>query len=208
MFLYSLLSLTRLLLCFGINAILSAKIEFFHLSPCKSEKMPIFAPPSREKTAWPEKAHSSLCSSEVNLDNSQRYMRDDEMRRLSLFNVCVFNNTLHKQWSLPYPLFLYTGSPDPTSENKDKFGRLRSVCHSVTPSFEPWAQTKTNQNGKRRKQKSSRKKRVLQGSRKEGAASPRCGGFDEQSCDCKSGRKRIVRMRRSLPKDLYSNMCL
>lgn len=148
MSLYSLLSLTRLLLCFGINAILSAKIEIFHLSPCKSKKLPIFAPPSREKTAWPEKAHSSLCSSEVNLDNSQRYMRDDEMRRLSLFNVCVFNNTLHKQWSLPYPLFLYTGSPDPTSENKDKFGRGRSVCHRITLPFEPRKANKTQQKWK------------------------------------------------------------
>ena len=48
---------------------------------------------------------------------------------LSLFNVCVFEHQ-HKQWSNPYwNWFSFHGSPDPASENKDKFGRLRSVYH-------------------------------------------------------------------------------
>ena len=123
---------------------------FFFFFSLTIHFFPIFASPFWEKSEWPEKAHSSLCSSEVNLDNSQRYMRDDETRRLSLFNVCVFVYTLHKQWSLPYPLFLYTGSPDPTSENKDKFGRLRSVCHRTTLPFEP---RKANKNSTKWKTK-------------------------------------------------------
>ena len=65
------------------------------------------------------------------------------MGRLSLFNVCVFHNTLHKQWSFTISVILiYHGSPDPTGRNKDKFGRLRSVCHSIMLSFEPRTQTK------------------------------------------------------------------
>ena len=69
------------------------------------------------------------------------------MGRLSLFNVCVFIVYLHKQWSFTVSIILmYHGSPDPTSRNKDKFGRLRSVCHSVTPSFEPRRQNKKQTN--------------------------------------------------------------
>ena len=45
-----------------------------------------------------------------------------------------------------YPIlyFVFPGSPDPTARNKDKFGRLRSVCHSIMSSIEPRARTKTN----------------------------------------------------------------
>ena len=51
-------------------------------------------------------------------------------------------------------------------------------------------QTKTNQNGKRRKQRSSWKKRVLQGSGEKGFADYRCCCFVEQPCDCEVHRKR------------------
>ena len=44
------------------------KICFFFLHP--KEIIPIFATPFREKSERPEKAHSSLCSSPVNLDTS------------------------------------------------------------------------------------------------------------------------------------------
>ena len=98
------------------------------------------------------------------------YMRNNEMRKLSLFNVCVSEHQ-HKQWSVTVSVILiYHGSPDPTTRNKDKIGRLRSVYHSITPSFEPWAQKKSNKNGKRRKQRSSGKKRVLQGSHEKGSS--------------------------------------
>jgi len=61
-------------------------------------------------------------------------------------------------------------------------------------SFEPRKANKTQQNGKRREQKSSRKKGVLQGSGKKGFADSWCSGFDEQSFGCESNRKRIQRL--------------
>ena len=73
------------------------------------------------------------------------------MRRLSLFNVCVFHYTLHKQWSFTVSIILKIyGSPDPTARNKDKFGRLRSVCHWTMLPFEP---RKANKNSTKWKTK-------------------------------------------------------
>ena len=90
----------------------------------------LFLPlPFWEKSERPEKAHSSLYSSLTNLDNSQHEKRDFEGWLLSL--LCCVIQTQHKQRSDSFiHYFSFHGSPDPLNGNKDKFGRLRSLCHN------------------------------------------------------------------------------
>ena len=102
----------------------SEKLTHFVLS---NQKISLFLPsPFREKSIWSEKAHSSLCSSEVNLDNSRnekRILKDGYFRCYVAFTTHNINSGANLLF-----IFSFHGSPSPTSGNKDKFGRLRSLC--------------------------------------------------------------------------------
>ena len=57
--------------------------------------------------------------------------------------VCVDLSTKHKQWSSPIiHYFSFHGSASPTVENKDKFGRLRSVVFRNVVRLSRWTDEK------------------------------------------------------------------
>ena len=56
--------------------------------------------------------------------------RDFEGWLFSLLCLCIMEYHTKTAERCHYPLFFFSGSPSPTGENKDKFGRLRSLCHN------------------------------------------------------------------------------
>ena len=87
-----------------------------------NQKISLFLPlPRREKSFWPEKAHSSLCSLTMNLDNSCK-------KRNTGINGCFHCYVEYKyipyinSGAIPVFLFLFYGSPSPIVGNKDKMG--------------------------------------------------------------------------------------
>ena len=79
----------------------------------------IFALPRWEKSAWSEKAHFSLYSLTVNLDNSLEKKEYWE-RRFSLLCLCMLLHNIQRSDAISF--FSFHGSPDPTVRNKGTMG--------------------------------------------------------------------------------------
>ena len=113
-------------------------IHFFYVFFSWIIHFSLFLPlPFREKSERPEKAHSSLYSLVMNLDNSFEEQGNGEDGGFPCY-ACV-SYTQHNSGALPHPIFHSSGSPDPITRNKDKFGRLRSLCPFEDTPVEPKA---------------------------------------------------------------------
>ena len=85
------------------------------------QKICIFALAKTGDRFWPEKAHFSLYSSTMNLDNSCKKEDEKESDCFSCY-VLVFISRHIQRSNLPNHYFSSYGSPDPIVGNKDKMG--------------------------------------------------------------------------------------
>ena len=109
----------------------------FILFSSTKENLCIFAPaiPGEIGTARESAFFALFLSSESGQFAQERGWRGRCFRWYVCISVCIHtaeHDLIH--------YFFSCGSPDPTAGNKDKSGRLRSVCHSIMSSFEPRSQ--------------------------------------------------------------------
>lgn len=119
--------------------------ERFASFPSTQKKFCLFLPlPFREKSERPEKAHSSLYSLTVNLANSFWRTRMFEKVVFSLLCYCINANNINSGALPLFIIYCSSGRLDPTVNNKDKIGRLRSVGVFKTAHLSQKAKTVSN----------------------------------------------------------------